>query len=442
MPNNDHSYTELSDVPTELYERESDSQDDIITTGGKVIISSSDKVEISVEYQCENPLPDATKEGTETVTTPQMTNLKHQQHAKQSSKEPINIPDETEILPDDTTHSKSLLPDKTTKEVLPDKTTEDNNTVLPDRPELANVLPDNTASGSIVLSDVTSNSTQQLSVSNTTSTDVYPDTTATTTPLREETDTPNEDIPTANEVVTNKTGKNRTDESKSDVFLVKRKEDLPDGMKCPSGPLPEATIKNTTSNLDERRDSIQVEVDSQDSSNSYDTVETDKMQQILVGEITFTEKDTTLNNTDESKESKEIKDRPMLEDMSQGFSSMQPLETSSVISEPTEGGATTEPTTTTSTSSSSDSSNNRLATRSENEKGKDARWAKKNRLKSCIIKLMELSNSDHEKCLLGGNSSSCTNRSTESVDSSSSTGLRYNMRNRKTSTSTHPARST
>ena len=51
-PSDDHSYAELSDVATEPYEHDSDSQDDIVTTGGKVIISSSDKVKISVEYQC------------------------------------------------------------------------------------------------------------------------------------------------------------------------------------------------------------------------------------------------------------------------------------------------------------------------------------------------------------------------------------------------------
>ena len=62
----DHSYAELSDVAIEPYEHDSDSQDDIVTTGGKVIISSSDKVEISVEYQCENTLPEATKESTTT----------------------------------------------------------------------------------------------------------------------------------------------------------------------------------------------------------------------------------------------------------------------------------------------------------------------------------------------------------------------------------------
>ena len=65
-PSDDHSYAELSDVATKPYEHDSDSQDDIVTTGGKVIISSSDKVKISVEYQCENTLPEATKGSTTT----------------------------------------------------------------------------------------------------------------------------------------------------------------------------------------------------------------------------------------------------------------------------------------------------------------------------------------------------------------------------------------
>ena len=68
-PSDDHSYAELSDVPTEPYKHDSDSQDDIVTTGGKLIISSSDKVEISVEYQCENTLPEATKGSTTTEMT-------------------------------------------------------------------------------------------------------------------------------------------------------------------------------------------------------------------------------------------------------------------------------------------------------------------------------------------------------------------------------------
>ena len=43
----DHTYAELSDFPTEPYGSDSDSQNDVVTTSGKFIISSSDKVEIN-----------------------------------------------------------------------------------------------------------------------------------------------------------------------------------------------------------------------------------------------------------------------------------------------------------------------------------------------------------------------------------------------------------
>ena len=54
MPN-DYNYVELSDIPTE-----DDIRDEIITTGGKVILSKSDQVEISLEYQCDETLIEAT----------------------------------------------------------------------------------------------------------------------------------------------------------------------------------------------------------------------------------------------------------------------------------------------------------------------------------------------------------------------------------------------
>ena len=105
-PSDDHSYAELSDVPTEPYEHDSDSQDDIVTTGGKLIISSSDKVELSVEYQCDNTLPEATKGS----TTTKMTGSEQCESSKSTLNEPSNVSDETnnvinsaKELPDDTT---------------------------------------------------------------------------------------------------------------------------------------------------------------------------------------------------------------------------------------------------------------------------------------------------------------------------------------------------
>ena len=60
MQANDHNYAELSDIHTE-----DDIRDEIITTGGKVILSKSDQVEISLEYQCNETLIEATREQTE-----------------------------------------------------------------------------------------------------------------------------------------------------------------------------------------------------------------------------------------------------------------------------------------------------------------------------------------------------------------------------------------
>ena len=57
---NDHKYIEISYIPTEY-----DNRDEIITTGGKVILSKSDQVEISLEYQCNEILIEATREQTE-----------------------------------------------------------------------------------------------------------------------------------------------------------------------------------------------------------------------------------------------------------------------------------------------------------------------------------------------------------------------------------------
>ena len=119
-PSDDHNYAELSDVPTEPYEHDSDSQDDIVTTGGKLIISSSDKVEISVEYQCENTLPEATKGS----TTTEMTGSEQCESPKSTLNEPRNVSDETnninnsaKELPDDTTPSKDVLLDGTANKV-------------------------------------------------------------------------------------------------------------------------------------------------------------------------------------------------------------------------------------------------------------------------------------------------------------------------------------
>ena len=64
-----------------------------------------------------------------------------------------------------------------------------------------------------------------------------------------------------------------------------------------------------------------------------ENTEINTTRETVIGEITFTETDTTMSNTNENKDSK---DNLMLGDIPQGVSGMHPVETSSVISEPTE----------------------------------------------------------------------------------------------------------
>ena len=104
---NDHNYAELSDIPTE-----DDIRDEIITTGGKVILSKSDQVEISLEYQCSETLIEETSEQTEQIESTGVNKIR--------SISP-NIPLETKInteLLDTTTRT---VPDETPNYVNPEE---------------------------------------------------------------------------------------------------------------------------------------------------------------------------------------------------------------------------------------------------------------------------------------------------------------------------------
>ena len=115
-------------MPTKPYECGSDSQDDVVTTGGQFIISRSENVEISLEYQCSNSLPEVTKACTETPTQPIDKSSDNSSPGNVEDKR--NIPDVTNVLdltkelPDDTVVNETVLPDETANEtsVLPDTT--------------------------------------------------------------------------------------------------------------------------------------------------------------------------------------------------------------------------------------------------------------------------------------------------------------------------------
>ena len=122
----DHTYAELSDVPIEPYGSESDSQDKVVTTGGKFIISRSDKVEINLEYQCSTSLPEATKDGNKPTILAKTL----------SDNATTNLPDVTKEFPDETmpTSLSNVLLDGMDQNyaLLPDETKSSNN-VLPDK---------------------------------------------------------------------------------------------------------------------------------------------------------------------------------------------------------------------------------------------------------------------------------------------------------------------
>ena len=107
MQANDHNYAELSDIPTE-----DDSRNEIITTGGKFILSKSDQVEISLEYQCSETLIEATSEQTERMESTGV--------YKNRSSSPNILPESTvnnELL-DATTRT---VPDETINYVNPEE---------------------------------------------------------------------------------------------------------------------------------------------------------------------------------------------------------------------------------------------------------------------------------------------------------------------------------
>ena len=102
---NDHNYVELSDIPTE-----DDIRDEIITTGGKVILSKSDQVEISLEYQCDETLIEATGDQKELKeATAENKNRSGSPTVLQEIEMNVELPEATSrTVPDETTNNVNL----------------------------------------------------------------------------------------------------------------------------------------------------------------------------------------------------------------------------------------------------------------------------------------------------------------------------------------------
>ena len=239
-------------------------------------------------------------------------------------------PQSKDVLLDETAN-KSVISDITD----PNKTTSD-------------VLPDDIVSENKVLSDETDNNDsvntgeQQLTVLNTTSTDVYPDTTATASTLHKAIDITSNDLsaktPSSEDVGTKKGNnitKSTTNKNNKEVSLDATTDMLPDKSPHPSTPLPDATLhnnlqtpENIISTTHESKESKHLDLDSHEPVKPLDTewqdeittdlkenTEIDTTQETVIGEITFTETDTTMSNINDNKESK---DNLTLGDIPQG----------------------------------------------------------------------------------------------------------------------------
>ena len=176
----------------------------------------------------------------------------------------------------------------------------------------------------------------------------------------------------------------------------------------PKGKLPEATIRDSLTNTGSTdtdllvnpvepnasttaSELVQLTPDLAESSETINDIknesdsnlnESDGTKEKIVGEITFTDPE---NKNSDSKGNLTFEDMPI------GVSGMHPLETSSVISEPIDVGV---PEAITTMSRSSNNLNPSLPHHTADETKQSA---KKARLKSCIIRLTELSSSECEK---------------------------------------------
>ena len=384
-----------------------------------------------------------------------------------------NVNSSTNELSDNTSPNRDMVPDETeSKSVLPD-TTDQNKTTSDALPDETKVLLDETENNSNIVdsevlpdemdnNDTVNTEEQRLSASSIISTDGYPDTTGTASTLREATDVTSNDP--ASDTPSNNANGNKLENKTTDTTINENHEEmshrttsavLPDETARPLTLLPETNLHTTlqmpetiNSTTHESNESGQAEPDIKEpiklvdaewqkepTSALAENTETNTTRETVIGEITYTKTDTTLSNINENTDSK---DNLTLGDIPQGVSGMHPFETSSVISEPIEGDMATNPTSSMSISTSSSSFNK--PTHVTNKK--ETSLAKRNRLKQCIIKLTELSNSDREKWLSGENSSSRLSITTDSIESSDSSVSRYNMRSRPNPRHEHPARRT
>ena len=171
-----------------------------------------------------------------------------------------------------------------------------------------------------------------MTISSTTSTDGYPDTTATASTLCEATNVTSNDLsaktPSNKDVRTklkNNTMNIPIDENLEEVSHGATTAVLPDETARPLTLLPEANLhmtlqmpENITSTTHESKESNQADLDMREPIKPLDTEQKEEpitdlaentkintTQETVIGEITFTETDTTMSNINDNKDSKD-----------------------------------------------------------------------------------------------------------------------------------------
>ena len=452
-PTSDHTYAEHSDTPTEPYGSDTEHTLDSVSTGvtkeGQFIVASTDKLEISVEYLSSTTLLEAT--GMSKNASEMLLDASNAGIVRASPDKSVHS-----LLPDETTDHEALLEATTATEPQNGSLTDETHQLLPDEPnqavslyavanktlqeatdatkhstvqlsdETSDVLSDKTRTKNIGLSDEMAATTNR-----TNSSSELPETTE-DLPLKETEPDHNGGMTVQNEPVTdvtNQEGQGSVSPEKSDNTNIEEAESTAEHDETNSAIVPPVPNTNLSAQPCQNDETGSVGTtplhlsEVKPSKEQTDIMETTTKQ--VIGEISYTE------CSDELHSAKSTSEIPI---------NFKPVETSSVVSELPEFSHTPDTTLTNMSNSSSglsllqgtsasDKNNNDVSNFNSTVSSGSSRTKRKH-LKTCIIRLTELSNQEWEQWMTGSSHTTSTPSSTSSANEESSTGTndsRYNM---------------
>ena len=403
-PTSDYTYAENSDVPTEPYGSDSDSKLDVvstgITSGGRLIVASTDKLEISVEYPNSAALLEETRmtqNASEMLLDASNVGIVHPNLAENTSSPLLDKPTDHEALLEATEGTEwPSLP-------LSDET----NKILPDAPTDTEASP--------VATDINDPAKDLLHDETRT---LFPETTDGVLP-----ETMNQAEPTMS-TQPDETIESTTDLNDGDSVLPEETGNQSD--KTPNSDLPkevtELTLESTTeSPVNSETVSAETEQITETDGMTAETVEIGKEATCNSSPSQLSEQEAgtttemVIGEVSYSEHSNDLQQDTTLGDIPPDLASMQPIETSSVVSELPEFSQIPDTTITNSSSGSSppqqsttnDTSNKELS--GSNSTGNSVtNLSKCDHLKLCIIRLTELSNKERNHWMSSSSQSMTT----------------------------------